>query len=212
LHVCEHNYGKQEIKWSRASHHQQVTGVLNRYNRKWTGEDVADFILISAYTGLRISDVATFHVSRLQGNGDVHIRATKNGEWIDTWVPEWLQERIRNRAKRVGSLIFGEHQTTDMDVITDVWRRKLKAVWALCGEWKEKPTHHRFRHTFVRILLQRGVSFGMVADLIGDTEEMVRKHYSKWVPERQDHVRTVLRDAFKDVPTATVANVIAFPR
>ncbi len=39
------------------------------------------------------------------------------------------------------------------------------------------PTHHRFRHTFARILLQQGdVSIRDVAELLGDTEETVRKH------------------------------------
>ena len=57
-----------------------------------------------------------------------------------------------------GPLIFGKHSTTDINVITDVWRRKLKKLWTLCGPWKEKPTPHRFRHTFARILLQRGVT------------------------------------------------------
>ena len=66
-----------------------------------------------------------------------------------------------------------------MNVITDVWRRKLKKLWALCGPWKDKPTPHRFRHTFARILLQRpGVTVRDVAELLGNTEQMVRKHYA----------------------------------
>ena len=52
------------------------------------------------------------------------------------------------RALRHGPFIFGEHQTKDMNVVTDVWRRKLIKLWSLCGPWKEKPTQHRFRHTF----------------------------------------------------------------
>jgi hypothetical protein len=37
--------------------------------RTWDGEDTQDFIYISVYTDLRISDVATFDVAkRLQGN------------------------------------------------------------------------------------------------------------------------------------------------
>jgi hypothetical protein len=37
--------------------------------RPWSGEDAKDFILLSVYTGLRISDVATFNVrERLNGN------------------------------------------------------------------------------------------------------------------------------------------------
>src|SRR5262245_24358359 len=135
---------------------------------KWDGEDLMDFILISAYTGLRISDVVTFHISRLADNGDVHFRAQKNGEWIDTWIPTWLQARIRARAEKHGPYIFGKPQTTDIVSLTSPWRGRLIALWDTCGSWKEKPTHHRFRHTFVRIMLQRGVPISMIARLLGD--------------------------------------------
>jgi integrase len=38
-------------------------------HRTWTGEDVKDFIMLSIYTGMRISDVATFNIrERLNGN------------------------------------------------------------------------------------------------------------------------------------------------
>jgi len=42
----------------------------------------------------------------------------------------------------------------------------------------EKPTSHKFRHTFVRILLERGVPVADVAELIGDTEQVLRRSYA----------------------------------
>src|ERR1035441_4279134 len=145
--ACETKYGKQEVKWSRVIHHHRAEGEYGRYNRKWTGQDLADFISVSVYTGLRISDVSTFHIDRMKPSGEIHVRTTKSGTHVYTWVPEWLQERIRARAREHGPLIFGEHQTKDMNVVTDVWRRKLIKLWALCGPWKEKPTPHPLRHT-----------------------------------------------------------------
>jgi integrase len=171
---------------------------------QWTGQDLEDFIWISVYTGLRISDVVTFHISRLAGDGDVHVRATKNGSWIDTWIPEWLEARIRERAKKFGPYIFGERKTKDPSVLTHPWRVRLTKLWKLCGPWAHNPTSHRFRHSFVRMLLERGVSAVTVAELIGDTEEVVRKSYSRWVPERQNHVRGVLKNAFSGKPQLVV--------
>jgi len=49
-----------------------------------------------------ISDVATFHTDRLLDNGECHIRTTKGGQKVYTWIPEWLQERIHERARRFG--------------------------------------------------------------------------------------------------------------
>lgn len=97
-----------------------------------------------------------------------------------------------------------------MNVITDIWRRKLKRLWDLCGPWPEKPTAHRFRHTFARILLQRpNVTVRDVAELLGNTEEMVRKHYAAWVTERQERLTGVLKDAFTEKPRP---KLLAFPK
>jgi integrase len=168
---------------------------------KWNGEDVADFISLSIYTGLRISDVALFNIDRMKATGEIRVRTTKTGANVDTWVPRWLQDRIRARAKIHGDYIFGTHTTKDLDVITEGWRRKLQKVWKLCGPWKVKQEPHRFRHTFARILLQKpGVTVRNVADLMGDTEEMILKHYGAWVPERQESLTRILREAFGDTP------------
>jgi integrase len=176
--------------------------VTVNYKYKWTGQDLADFISVSVYTGLRISDVCTFHIDRLRPTGECHIRTAKNGRKVFKWVPEWLQQRMRARAAHYGPLIFGDHSTRDMNVVTDVWRRKLKRLWALCGPWPEKPTPHRFRHTFARILLQRpNVTVRDVAELLGDTEDMVRRHYAAWVTERQERLTIVLKEAFSEKPT-----------
>jgi integrase len=74
------------------------------------GQDIADFISVSVYTGLRISDVSTFHVDRMRADGTIQLRTTKAHTHVYTWVPEWLQERIRARALETGPYIFGGAQ------------------------------------------------------------------------------------------------------
>jgi integrase len=210
-YICEHRYGKMEIKWDRTVHHRAASGLMANYKYRWSGRDLADFVSVSLYTGMRISDIATFHIDRLKPTGEVHIRTTKTGTHVNTWVPEWLQQVIRRRSLEIGPLIFGEHETKDHNVITDIWRRKLKRLWRLCGDWKEKPTPHRFRHTFARILLERpGVEVRDVAELLGNSEQMVRKHYSAWIAERQDRLTAVLKEAFQEKPRPGV--VVEMPK
>jgi integrase len=181
--------------------YEACQGYGKTSKHKWNGDDVADFISLSIYTGLRISDVALFHLERMSPNGEIRVRTTKTGTHVYTWVPQWLQDRIRERAKKHGPHIFGEHTTKSLDVITELWRRKLNLVWKDCGKWKVKPTPHRFRHTFARILLQKpGVAVRDVAELLGNTEEMVLRRYSAWVPERQARLTKILQDAFDDKP------------
>lgn len=208
--ACETKYGKQDIAWTRTTGDRRTDVSYTRHNHVWTGQDVADFISVSVYTGLRISDVCLFHIDRMEPDGAIRLRTTKGGTHVWTWVPEWLQERIRTRAREIGPHIFGEHQTKTLDVITETWRRRLKKLWSLCGPWKEPPTPHRFRHTFARILLERqGVTVRNVAELLGNTEDMVRKHYAAWIPERQEQLTAVLKAAFEAKPKP---NVIAMPK
>jgi integrase len=122
-------------------------------HRIWTGDDVEDFVLLSICTGMRISDVATFDLSkRLKGN-DVFLRMHKTRKELYTWIPEWLAMRLRNRAANHGPVIFITGKSLAMGTITNSWRKRLNKVFALAGPFDERPTPHRFRHTFVRMPL-----------------------------------------------------------
>jgi integrase len=161
-----------------------ITWVSGSRSGTWNGEDAKDFIWTLTYTGLRISDVALFDMKRLHGN-DVFLRAKKNGGEVFAYIPDWLRDRLLARAKRCGDRLFMPGTSDRLETVTDLWRRKVNRVFELAGRFEERPTPHRFRHTFARILLQRGVPVADVADLLGDDEKTVREHYSRWVPERQ---------------------------
>ena len=181
-------------------------------HREWGGEDVKDFILLSIYTGMRISDVATFDIGqRLKGN-DIYLRMHKTKKELYTWIPDWLVNRLHARERVHGTLLFRCGDSRDMRTMAELWRVKLAKVFKLAGDFEERPTPHRFRHTFVRILLEHGVPIADVAELIGDTEAVVRKHYAKWVPERQARLTNILRDAFDDKPRPKPNVVVEMPR
>ena len=170
-------------------------------HRTWGGEDVRDFINVSIYTGLRISDVALFDTERrLEGN-DVFLCMHKTGKPLYTWIPDWLVARLRAREKKYGPLIFNCGVTGNAKQLCDIRRNKrLKRVFDLAGPFEEKPTPHRFRHTFARILLERDVPIPDVAELIGDTEKVVRKYYAKWIKGRQVRLSRILQKAFEGKP------------
>ena len=177
----------------------EVAWTNGRESSVWTGDDVKDFIWVMVYTGLRISDVGLFHMNRLKGN-EVFLRAKKNGGEVFAYIPDWLRDRLNTRAKRCGMRPFVVGHSDRLETVTDMWRRKIGKVFDLAGKFEEPPTPHRFRHTFARVLLQRGVPVVDVADLLGDDEKTVREHYSRWVPERQARLTKILKDAFDDKP------------
>jgi integrase len=51
---------------------------------------------------------------------------------------------------------------------------------------------HRFRHTLATELLGRGASFEDVADILGNSPTIVRKHYAKWSPARQKRIDSLM--------------------
>ena len=87
-----------------------------------------------------------------------------------------------------------------MRAISERWRDNLGKVFKVAGPFTERPTPHRFRHTFVRILLEKGVPVADVAELIGDTEAILKAHYAKWMPARQARLTKILKDAFDNRP------------
>lgn len=176
------------IEWENES----GTGV-------WTGEDVKDIVWLMLYTGYRISDAAFFDMRRLDGN-QVYIRAKKNGGEVFAYIPDWLRERLLKRARHWGQRPFIIGRSERLETLTNLWRRRIARALARAGRFEEPATPHRFRHTFARILLQRGVPVADVADLMGDDEDTIRRHYARWVPERQARLTRILQEAFEDRP------------
>ena len=68
------------------------------------------------YTGMRISDVATFDTSlRLNGN-EIFVRMHKTKKELYTWVPDWLVNRLRDRERLYGPRIFALSKSHSLSV------------------------------------------------------------------------------------------------
>lgn len=65
----------------------------------------------------------------------------------------------------------------------EYWRNQIGKVFKRAG-LKAHP--HQFRHTMARRLLETGASIEDVADILGNSPEIVRQHYAPWVKSRQD--------------------------
>ena len=51
---------------------------------------------------------------------------------------------------------------------------------------------HRFRHTLATEVVQLGGTLERAADILRDSETIVRKHYAKWSAGRQAHISELL--------------------
>jgi site-specific recombinase XerD len=64
----------------------------------------------------------------------------------------------------------------------------------------KKAHAHRYRHTLATRLLAEGASFERVADILGNSPAVVRKHYGKWAKGLQDNIDRLMLNHFQTGP------------
>jgi len=151
-------------------------------------------VLLLRYTALRISDVALLEKDRVR-NGEIFIRTAKNGKAVKLPVYTELQKALDVLPLPKGAdgqecpYFFWSGNGDPRTFVRDVTRTmstvfKLSGVTGACS--------HRFRHTLATEVLELGGTFEDAADILGDTEAIVRKHYAKWSAGRQVRISDLL--------------------
>jgi integrase len=83
---------------------------------------------------------------------------------------------------------------TSRRAVVGIAERTLGAVFKKSGV---KGAHaHRFRHTLATRLLEQGATFEQVADILGNSPAVVRRHYEKWAKGRQDNIDRLMEAHF----------------
>ena len=70
-----------------------------------TGDQIQTFMMLLIYTGLRISDAATFGPDKLQGN-NAFLFMHKTDEPVFTWIPDELVDRLKKTPLERGKYYF----------------------------------------------------------------------------------------------------------
>jgi hypothetical protein len=200
--------GRTELRrFPKKKEGRQVVPIteFRDYARQFSGQDLVDFIHFECHTGFRISDVVLFDIDqRLTAAGTIKLRTTKAGTWVEVRIPDWLIASLRERARLHGPMIFLRGGKS-LNAKTDAWRKPLNRLWARLGPWEHKPTPHRFKHTFIRLLLDQmlvnpKLTLAAIATLAGTTEAVIRKHYSAWMPGQQEILAEIIDASFAKIP------------
>ena len=72
-----------------------------------------------------------------------------------------------------------------------------------------KAKAHRFRHTLATDILVKGGTEQDVADVLGISLAIVRKHYAKWTPARQERILTLMKSVHSEQNWHTPEKVAA---
>ena len=137
-------------------------------------------------------------------NGQIALFTLKTGGHVLLPIPGDLQAalntlpipRRRDGTQRDAGYFFWNGVTSRRASVGDA-ERTLAAVFR---EAEVPRAHaHRFRHTLASDILAKGGTLTDVADVLGISETVARKHYAKWTRARQERISALMQQ----VQTAT---------
>jgi|GEM_PF-1061633 len=154
-------------------------------------------IMVLRYTALRIGDVALLRRDRItmeNGHWVIFLRAAKNNKPVFLPIPGQMKEALDAvpipRKAMPGCPYYFWSGHAKVKSIVSVIGECVSAVFKNSGV--KKAHAHRFRHTLATELLGAGASFEEVADILGDSVEVIKKHYAKWSSARQARVTDLM--------------------
>ena len=157
-------------------------------------------ILVMRFTALRISDVVKLSRDRIR-DGYMYLHTIKNGGKVLLPVPVELQRALEQlpvpRGASGGCPYFFWNGHTDPEVLKRKALRALKAVFETAGV--ANAHSHRFRHTLATEILSKGGTEQVVADVLGISPAVVRRHYAQWSVGRQELVIRVMESVYGQV-------------
>jgi integrase len=168
-------------------------------------------VLVLRHTALRVSDVCTLRRDAISWDEDKHtwralVRTQKTGEAVYLPIPEELKLALdvlplpRNAARDCPYYFW--NAVPSRRAVVGIAERTLSTVFKKSGV---KNAHaHRFRHTLATRLLGNGATYDNVADILGNTADVVRKHYGKWSSGRQDKIDELMFAHFQTAATTPV--------
>jgi integrase len=89
-------------------------------------DQLATFILVMRYSGLRISDTALLTADRIKDT-DLYLYTQKSGSHVYVPLPPFLIERLKELSLKQGKYFF-MWESLDMNSLANCWRRKLAPV------------------------------------------------------------------------------------
>jgi len=174
---------------------EEVTSILEKCE-VYKGPNKKKLVVLTKFmlaTGLRISDAVMISKSNITEKGKegwmVELRTMKTG----TPVSCPLQPALVKSIMALDSENPFWSDKSDLEDATKNWRKIFTKIFENAGI---EGHPHQFRHTFAKRLLVAGVPIGYVASLLGNTEQICRKHYGKWISERQAAVNKAVKSTW----------------
>ncbi len=128
-----------------------------------------------------------------RGDGNLKTKRSRRSVDMEGIVAEALSEQIK-RVQLRSNFVFPNAKGGPMDAHNFVNRRWKKILKSAGVEYR---TLYQCRHTFARLLLERGLEVQYIADQLGHRDlQMLIRHYGRWMPGRSTRPdRTAISEA-----------------
>jgi integrase len=153
-------------------------------------ERIRAFVLTMRFTGLRIGDAIRLSKSQVS-DGKVFVRTAKTGQAVTVPVPPQVVKALEKADS--GSERYFWTGANIRSAVSN-WSRYLGRVFELADI--DGGHSHRFRDTCAVELLLAGASVEDVATILGNTPQVVTKHYAPWVKERQVRLEKLVKESW----------------
>jgi integrase len=128
---------------------------------------------------------------------EINVRTIKTGQCV--WLPVHpeLQAALDALPVPRGSAQSGYFFWSGNGARESCVRAAERTLSAVFVKSEVVGAHaHRFRHTLATELLEQGWTYEDVAEVLGNSAAIVKKHYAKWSKGRQDRLTNVMRSVF----------------
>jgi site-specific recombinase XerD len=205
-HKMVEDNAAEELGKIRVDPHQVVPFSDDELGRIWKAAKadrnprIYPLALLMRFSGLRISDAIGVRIDQIKGER-LSLRTRKVRKDVSILLPKPVLNAMKSFKTASSTHYFWNGEADVISVAgyyRDYYFRRVFEAAKIQG----KPHPHQFRHVFAIKLLSAGVSTDGVAALLGNSPKVVFKHYSAWVPERQDALdRAVLKaNGFHGLP------------
>jgi integrase/recombinase XerD len=151
------------------------------------------FILVSRWSGLRISDVCVLTTDKIVGDS-LYLYTRKNGVHVYVPLPQQVLDALNALPREHKNFYFWNGRKKVL-TLKNNWWRTLNRIFAHAKLGKRSHPH-MFRHTMAIELLLAGVSIEEVAAILGHSIRICEKHYAGWVKARQEKAAIAVRKSW----------------
>jgi len=154
-----------------------LVGVESNFDR--------DAFIILFYTGLRVGELFALKESDIKSNGQIYVNSQMERKSSDYSVS--LPKGYKSRT----TVCFEEGRDALNNWFTYSKKRKMRERENLSRRLKNYSTRafksvtkhissHDLRHSFAKLCLEKGLSMGDIAMLLGNREDVAQEHYAGW--------------------------------